>query len=414
MEIIDLSSRKKIKSSKHWVANIDQLYHPTGVFPQDHFDIVYNYEDINRTKFSPILLKEWFYLVKENGYLIIDYSPNSLLDWQGLEERMWWLWKGKYEIIFHGQVKKTETSNQTEKSIVNYIVTKEKNKQSLSVTERDSKYNRFICKKICSTAIKGDSINKWTFGIVTNGKRLDWMDEIIKSIRDQKIPSYEIVICGTYPKKVEKDIKYIPFNQRDDLGWITKKKNIIAQEAKYENLCIVHDRLVFEKNWFKGMKKWGNTFDHLACGQKFQGVRINDWEIHENLPGLEFSFVSLLDYRDWDILGCQGGQLHILKKSLAVDVKWNETYYWGRAEDLKISNDLRDKGSILRFNPNSGFKVLAYRFGQIPTIPLDSLKLSDKREGDFKRITGRRVYQKIYQHRILKDIMIWMFKKIQH
>ena len=88
----------------------------------------------------------------------------------------------------------------------------------------DKKYFRIICKKIESTKINGDSINKWTFGIVSNGLRKDWINLTIQSIRNQKIPQYEIIICGNYTGKKETDIKYIPFKERDDKGWITKKK----------------------------------------------------------------------------------------------------------------------------------------------------------------------------------------------
>jgi len=412
--MIDLSVKRRIQGSKHFFQNIDQLYHPTGIYKQDSEDLVYGRDIINSTKFVPILLKEWFALVEPSGYLVIDYQPNEILDWQTLEEKMWWLWKGKYEIVYHGPVSGQELKFQSGSALHSYIGSKEidiADTTTKRLPDKANGYLRFVCKKTDPSSIKGDTINRWTFGIITNGKRADWLEKTIKSIRDQKVPEYEIIICGTIPPRHDEDIKIINFYHRDDLGWITRKKNIIAKEARYENLCIVHDRLVFEKDWFKGMKKWGNNFDHLSCVQKFEEKRINDWEMHEALPGMEFSFVSLMDYRDWDWLCCEGGQLHILKKHLALKVLWNETYYWGRPEDLRISNDLRDIGAILRFNPWSSFQVMAYRFGTIPSIPFDSMKLSRRRIGDTSRLVSRAIYGYIYKYSTLKNLMIYIFKK---
>lgn len=410
--MIDLSGIRKIKGVKFWSEEANQLYHPTGVFPQDSQDLVYSQGVLNKNKFSPILLKEWFYLLQKNGFLVIDYKPNSLLDWQGLEEQMWWLWKGKYKVVYHGPVSSLDLRSLTETKLKRFIQKAKSNSLSDMVTETRSNNLRFICQKDVSTQIKNDSIDKWTFGLVTNGKRMDWVEEIIRSIRSQKIPHYEIIICGTIPPRVDKDIKHIPFSARDDRGWITRKKNIIAKNAKYENLCVIHDRLVFNQNWYKGMRKWGNCFDILSCVQTFENKRINDWEMHEELPGLEFSFVSLMDYRDWDFQSCEGGQLHILKKTLANNVLWNETFYWGRPEDLRISNDLRDAGHILRFNPESSLKALAYRFGVIPEVPYDSMRLPITRTGDPFRLIGRKLYKCIYKYSYLKRMMIMIFKKI--
>ena len=43
----------------------------------------------------------------------------------------------------------------------------------------------------------------------------------------------------------------ISFTEKDDLGWITRKKNLIAETAKFENLAIVHDRIFFETDWYE-------------------------------------------------------------------------------------------------------------------------------------------------------------------
>ena len=78
--MLDLSTTKKVKNSTHWFSEINQLYHPTGIFLTDSQNVVYSQNNINSTKFVHILLKEWFYLVETNGYMIIDYKPNKICD----------------------------------------------------------------------------------------------------------------------------------------------------------------------------------------------------------------------------------------------------------------------------------------------------------------------------------------------
>ncbi len=345
MQSLDLSI-KKIK-----LTDINQLYHPTGIFGQDSKEIVYTKDTVSATKFPPILLKEWFYLVKKDGHLVIDYIPNKILDFQKLEEVMWWLWQGKYDIVYHGSANQFNIKDLTNK-----------------IPKVPSGYSRFICKKLVSTKIKGDDINKWTFGIITKGERGDWLEEIIASIKAQKIPNFEIIICGTYHDRAEKNFRYIPFFDRDDKGWITKKKNLIARVAKYENICIVHDRIVFDKNWFAGMKKYGNCFDILCNIQilKGQGARVGDWLTYGGNRLNSPYGISQLKYDDWDKYVYMGGQLSVVKRSVWEACPWNETLYWGE-EDVELSFRFRDNGFLIRFNEYSKCMAMAWRFGNLPT-----------------------------------------------
>jgi len=348
MQILDLSNKPRVKGARFFEAPVNQLYHPTGQFGQDSCDLVYS-RDLTDSKFLPILLKEWFYLVKKDGFLIIDYIPGRICNFQKLEETMWWLWNLKYDIIYHGSAEKSNFKN-------------------LTVKNPGLGYYRFICKKLEATKRPGDDINKWTFGIITKGDRNDWMDEMIVAIRAQKIPEFEIIVCGTYFDRNEKDFKYIPFFDRDEKGWITKKKNLIAREAKYENLCILHDRIVLDKNWFTGIKKYGNAFDILCNRQTLRGngIRAGDWLTY-GYGTLNSPYgISELRYNDWDEYVYMGGQVSILKKSIWEECPWNETLYWGE-EDVELSFRFRDVGYLIRFNEFSSCSALAWRFGKLPS-----------------------------------------------
>lgn len=365
MQFLDLSSKPRVKGARHWAEPINQLYHPTGIFDQDSQDVIYSFGNLNSTKFVPILLKEWFYLLKKGGYLVVDYKPNKLCGFQKLEEQMWWLWKMKYDIYYHGPIGSKDVKNLKVEKIAQFV--ERVPSQPITPTD-DESYFRFVCRKLESTQAPGDDINKWTFGMITKGERDSWIEEIIQAIHKQRIPHYEIIVCGTYRDRKEKNFKYIPFNKRDDRGWITKKKNLIAKVAKYENLCFIHDRIVLDEAWFKGMRKYGNCFELLCNSQvlREEEIRAGDWLTYgNNKLGMPFG-ISLLDYNDWDEYIYMSGQLSIWKKSIWEKCPWNETLYWGE-EDVELTFRARDLGYLARFNSHSSVTALAWRFGRLPS-----------------------------------------------
>ena len=273
---------------------------------------------------------------------------------------------------------------------------------------------RFIVKKTAATKITGDSMDRWTFGIITNGKRLDWMDQIIGSIRQQNIPNYEILVCGSYYDRKEKDFTYIPFNQRDDKGWITRKKNILVEKARHENICIIHDRIVFDKDWFAGMKKWGDCFESMSCVQTFEGKRAGDWVMFDpkslNFEKKQIYYTAELDYRDWVKNGYIAGMFYIGKKSLFRN-QWNETLHWNESEDIDLSRKFLAKGILDRFNPYANVETLAWRFKSPIALRYNALRDQNKYSGSLLIRIGRKVLY-LTSKTFLSDYLIslgWIF-----
>lgn len=317
---------------------IDNLFRLSPNIKEESLDYVHIKKFLDKKQFAPILLKESFFILKPKGYLVINYQPSEEINFISLEELLWWLFKGNYNIILHSE------------SVTNHLVIQKKN----------------------SVFAKGDSIDKWSFGIVTNGDRDDWIELIIESIKKQGIPQYEIIFCGKYKNRPEKNIIYIPFNERADRGWITKKKNLIVEKAKYENLCIIHDRLVLNSNWYRGMKKYGNAFELLGCIQRQKnGEQAGDW-LTWGGPLYSFYKIAGLEYTNWDFNTYLSGQLVIIKKSIYKKVLWDETTFWipKTQRDLVADGDFsfraRDIGNLIRFNHYSSCLALSWRHGYVP------------------------------------------------
>ena len=91
---------------------------------------------------------------------------------------------------------------------------------------------------------------QWTFGIITVYEDKQRLQEIIESIRNLNIPEYEILfVGGGDSSEIDgEDIRKIYFDESIKERWITKKKNILVKEAKYENIVLMHDYHIFDKD----------------------------------------------------------------------------------------------------------------------------------------------------------------------
>jgi hypothetical protein len=114
---------------------------------------------------------------------------------------------------------------------------------------------------------------KYTFGIITNNQV---NNNIIESIVMQNIENFEIIIVGGN-NVYNKYIKHIPFDESLKNMWITRKKNIITENAKYENIVYMHDYYKLDINWYLYQSKV-NDFD--VCMNRIlnqDGSRFRDW-----------------------------------------------------------------------------------------------------------------------------------------
>ena len=230
---------------------------------------------------------------------------------------------------------------------------------------KHKKGGRLIIKKLRPSLTGGDSIDKWSFGILTDGSKEEVLEKQIESIISLHIPHFEIIVCGSYkPKqKFSNYVKVIPF--RHKIAWITKKKNLIAKKAKYENLVITHNRFTFDKDWYNGMKKYGNYFEVLTCKiLSLSGRRAGDWITKGiDLKNKWYNKMGLLQYRDWDENLNTNGSFYILKKSVWKKCPWDESLVWGQYEDDKLSYDFYKNGVVPRINIFSTVHTFPERYG---------------------------------------------------
>lgn len=200
----------------------------------------------------------------------------------------------------------------------------------------------------------------FTFGIITGGNSDANIQKVIDSIRLQNIPKYEIIIMGRSDISGN-DIISIPFDESIKTAWITKKKNLIAQLAKYENVVLLHDYVVLSKGWYEGFLRFGNSFK--ICMNRIlttDGRRYRDHVIFkECLPQIN----TLLPY------GCNltpaiskltyiSGTYYIIKKKTALEYPLDERLVLFQGEDVILCQTLSKNNILLECNPFSTVSIL--------------------------------------------------------
>ncbi|AUB40396.1 Glycosyltransferase, GT2 family [Nostoc flagelliforme CCNUN1] len=286
--------------------------------------------EINRSKFSLVILDELWNKLSPKGYLVLnEFVENRNLSIYGLKSLIYDFSAGTAELCYENRSENT--------------------------------YELVFRKPEQDEPRHAGKIDAWSFGVITQGKRKEFVEKLLDSIIEQKIPEFEIILVGDYIHQINDEyvdkVKIIPFSQQDDKGWITKKKNIIAQNAKYENLLVVHDRFILDKNFYSGMCRYGNSFSILTCKQEmYDGWRTPDWVSINNSHA--WATPAFMEYEDYSpLVYCNGG-LTIIKKTIALQHPWNEMLFWNQAEDVELTHRLFRHGYFLRLNPYSKAIVL--------------------------------------------------------
>jgi hypothetical protein len=208
---------------------------------------------------------------------------------------------------------------------------------------------------------------KFTFGIVTAGTNDILLENLINSIYLQQIPEFEIIIVGSTSIKQTANIILIPFDESIRSGWITKKKNIIYNRAKYDNLIMVHDYYLFSKGWYNGFLTFGDDYD--VCVNKIltiNGERYIDYLISPfGLNGVtnrrHFLPYDLKLTPQLSRLCYISGGYYCIKKDIALKYLYDERLSYNLAEDMELFQRLGSNNITIKFNNFSEVTLQKYK-----------------------------------------------------
>ncbi len=207
-----------------------------------------------------------------------------------------------------------------------------------------------------------------SFVVITNGKKINKTTLVLKSIFYQKVPEYEILLCGRYyidslPERLKDKINYIKKPKAATDGLLGVMRNSGCSQAKHDVIVILDDDMILSKDWYKNLLKYGPDFDVLTSKILLpEGTRF--WD-HACYMSPKYGHVILEETENDDYLYMSGGQAWVMKKYVFEKAKWNvemstgkranmknvEEYHAGKHnEDTDFSEKVRSFGFAIKHN----------------------------------------------------------------
>lgn len=201
---------------------------------------------------------------------------------------------------------------------------------------------------------------KFTFGIITDGNHKELVTKVVDSINSQNIPEYQIIIVTDSMisiidtnKDTSKNHYVFPYDFTEKDKWITKKKNVITQCAKYNNIVYMHDYIILANYWYDGFKYFGEKYWDICMTQilNLDKTRYRDWVIwadkdyitdptYNNKPGVESNIIKRMlppySYNKTKNMYVSGAYF-IAKKHIMQKFPFDESLVWGQGEDFAWS-----------------------------------------------------------------------------
>jgi hypothetical protein len=208
----------------------------------------------------------------------------------------------------------------------------------------------------------------WSFGILTAGPSPVALTMICDLLRLCPEP-VEVIICGPLPEGVPDDsrIRQIDLERPEPRGWITRKKNLLADAARYDKICLMHDRFVVTDCFFSAMVRYGENFPIVTFPQVYYPdasrsfmLRYPDYQVlldperDWNSSGAKLFDGDLIfhpKYNDYYPTAFCCGGVYIARKSLWRLVQQDESLFHCEWEDVVFGLDCQKFGIPHRVNP---------------------------------------------------------------
>lgn len=237
--------------------------------------------------------------------------------------------------------------------------------QGLAVEARD--HDHVVLRKRTALPVEANAgLERWSFCIPTGPGDATGLNAVVKRILELDVPEKEILLCG----RPDRSFRY--WDQVRIVGedipappvWITRKKNVLAQEARHENLCIIHDRVFLPVNFMSAMRQFGDLYPFAGFQSlwfddrlNLSPVRYSDYhcineghktplaavnqsgrlsaihpELFAEFEKQEYLCANPVRYRSGNYLT---GSLYIVKRNAWLHTPQDENLYWAQFEDVE-------------------------------------------------------------------------------
>ncbi len=231
-------------------------------------------------------------------------------------------------------------------------------------------------RKTSPSPIAANTGDGWTFGILTAGPS-PRAAQMARDLLALDLPKVEVVICGPRPAGVPEDprIRVIDLERPEPRGWITRKKNLLAEAATHENLCLLHDRYVITPDFARALLSCGRTASFVTFPQVYFAdttrrfpQRYPDYQVLYQREGIQAAHLSNIydsnhilhpSYDDFSETAFCCGGLYVTRRTLWNLVRQDEALYHCEWEDISFGLDCQRKGMPHRVNPSLTVESIA-------------------------------------------------------
>jgi glycosyltransferase involved in cell wall biosynthesis len=188
----------------------------------------------------------------------------------------------------------------------------------------------------------------YSFCIITHGQRPAKLERLIASIHAQRLPAYEIIVCGLLPAGwTPAGYTFVCCEAGARGGRLGLLRNTAARLAAFDTLVILDDDLYLHDDFGAGLANYGPDFDLLSCRiLNPDGTRFWDWKAHHGHDWL-------LDYGETSPHVSLTGGFVVMRRAAFERVQWDEARGFYQAEDVDFSERARAVGLRIAFNPYS-------------------------------------------------------------
>ncbi|WP_299734777.1 hypothetical protein [uncultured Endozoicomonas sp.] len=244
---------------------------------------------------------------------------------------------------------------------------------------RDDVSRKIVYKKNASL---DNRTSGWSVGIVYSGNKSEiiQLKHCIDSVFDSlKMSGYnfEILVCGPVGGEDDiskgKNIRYVTYDDKNQLFFIGRKKLHLVKEMHYENIAVLHTRIILSDFSFKSIP---DNFDVFSPKVVFRNK-------NRNFPYLDFNVTAgfevgvfpktmplPIDYNRYDFLKLLkyglpyiDGGLFFCKKSIYLKQPINLNLLWGEAEDVEWCARLYSNSVLVELLPELTAESSTYKLG---------------------------------------------------
>lgn len=269
-----------------------------------------------------------------------------------------------------------------------------------------------------------DDLDSWTFGLPVGPEDATVLNAVVKRILELDIPNKEILLCGRpgdnfaywdQVRIVGEEITAPPVQ-------ICKKKNRLAQEATYNNLVILHDRVFLPRHFGEMIRRFGPNyplmtlqslfFDNRLCmnprrysdmGMSSSDIGLGILALHRtdhravaiapaNFTEVElsgFCFANAMRYNS-DV-SYPTGSLYICRKQVWNRYPLDESLYWVEYEDVEHGIRCSKSGVPTRLNTFGISQSITSRALLGSPVPVETCKgLLEKTSPDYSSILSKK------------------------